>query len=93
MEQKGDSPKPSLLATLFGVGHTRPMKGMSAPACSTVLELLDKAADKPKVPPRPETSSDGSEEEGGEKPCDNNTEKSLQEVIDKLRKPGKGELK
>ncbi|XP_055561459.1 uncharacterized protein LOC129735658 [Falco cherrug] len=55
------------------------MKGMSAPACSTVPELLDKTADNPKVPPRPETSSDGFEEEGGEKPCDNNTEKSLQE--------------
>ena len=85
MEQKGGSPKPSLLVTLFGVGHTRPMKGMSAPACSTVPELLDKTADNPKVPPRPETSSDGFEEEGGEKPCDNNTEKSLQEVTDKLR--------
>ena len=36
-------------------------------------------------PPRPETSSDGSEEEGGEKPCDKSTEKSLQEVIGKLR--------
>ena len=52
VEQKGDSPKPSLSATLFGVGHTRPMKGMSAPACSTVPELLDKTADRPGVPPR-----------------------------------------
>ena len=28
------------------------MKGMSAPACSTVQEFLDKTADKPEVTPR-----------------------------------------
>ena len=38
IEQKGDSPKPSLLATFFGVGHTRPMKGMSASAAQRVQQ-------------------------------------------------------
>ena len=75
VEQKGDSPKPSLLATFFRVGHTRPMKGMSAPACSTVPELLDKTADKMKVTPRepavtePNPRKTYSSYEGYVRPC------------------------
>ncbi|XP_040434766.1 uncharacterized protein LOC121080690 [Falco naumanni] len=68
IEQKGDSPKPSLLATLFGVGHTRPMKGMSAPACSTVQELLDKTEDKPEVTSQGSVVTEPNPEEAVEPP-------------------------